>query len=49
MAGQDNCFPVIRPSMDVGNFPEQILSASFHGVDDILKIGQSVETWINHR
>ncbi|KAM7463624.1 hypothetical protein LguiA_031745 [Lonicera macranthoides] len=49
MAGQDNCFPVIRPSMDVGNFPEQILSASFHGADDILKIGQTVETWINHR
>lgn len=49
MAGQDNPFPKVRPTMDLGNLPEQILLAECHGLEDILQFGQVVEAWINNR
>ncbi|KAJ4952327.1 hypothetical protein NE237_029159 [Protea cynaroides] len=49
IVGQINLFPKIRPFIDVGNFPEQILLAECHGLEDILHVEQAVEAWINNR
>lgn len=46
---QANRFPKIRPSMNVGNLPDQKLWANCNGVGEILKIGQAVEAWTNDR
>ncbi|XP_058086991.1 uncharacterized protein LOC131234044 isoform X2 [Magnolia sinica] len=39
----------IRPSMDLGNFPRQILLADLIGRKEILSTGQAVEAWLNNR
>ncbi|XP_042484013.1 uncharacterized protein LOC122064363 isoform X2 [Macadamia integrifolia] len=49
MVGQVNPFPKIRPFIDVGNLPEQILLAECRGLEDVLHVEQSVEAWINNR
>ncbi|GAB4826114.1 hypothetical protein Ancab_008984 [Ancistrocladus abbreviatus] len=49
MANEDNSFPRIRPSMNVGNLPKEIFSTDCQGVDEILKVGQMVEALTNDR
>ncbi|GMP25008.1 hypothetical protein CsSME_00002071 [Camellia sinensis var. sinensis] len=49
VGGQEKCIPKIRPSMIVGNLPQQILLCNCHGGEEILKIGDVVETWTNDR
>ncbi|KAL7254393.1 hypothetical protein ACSBR1_008731 [Camellia fascicularis] len=49
VCGQEKCIPKIRPSMIVGNLPQQILLCNCHGGEEILKIGDVVETWTNDR
>lgn len=44
-----NFGPKIRPSMNMSNFPEQLLLGNCNGVEEILKTGQAVEAWTNHR
>ncbi|XP_026402000.1 uncharacterized protein LOC113297660 [Papaver somniferum] len=39
----------IRPSMDVGNLPEEIASVQSNDVEGILSIGKNVEAWTNER
>ncbi|KAF8379920.1 hypothetical protein HHK36_027385 [Tetracentron sinense] len=48
-ADQDTHFPKVRPSMNVGKLPKQIILAECHGADEILRIGQAVEAWTNDR
>ncbi|KAK9293100.1 hypothetical protein L1049_021085 [Liquidambar formosana] len=46
---RENHFPKVRPSMNVGNLPKEILLANCHGVGEILSSGQAVEAWTNDR
>ncbi|KAI3974981.1 hypothetical protein MKX01_005092, partial [Papaver californicum] len=39
----------IRPSMDVGNLPEEIALVESNDVGEILSIGKNVEAWTNGR
>ncbi|RZC73863.1 hypothetical protein C5167_049344 [Papaver somniferum] len=39
----------IRPSMDVGNLPEEIALVQSNDVEGILSIGKNVEAWTNER
>lgn len=45
----DTSFPKVRPSINVGCFPNQLLSPNCSGVMEILKVGQAVEAWKNDR
>ncbi|XP_010253730.1 PREDICTED: uncharacterized protein LOC104594717 isoform X2 [Nelumbo nucifera] len=49
MADQDAPSPKIRPSMNVGNLPDQLFLDKCHGVEEILRIGQVVEAFMNNR
>ncbi|XAR52153.1 hypothetical protein NMG60_11020076 [Bertholletia excelsa] len=49
VANQENGIPSIRPSINVGRLPKQIPLRDCHGVEEILKIGDMVETWTNDR
>ncbi|XP_059628944.1 uncharacterized protein LOC132271549 isoform X2 [Cornus florida] len=49
VAGQEIHFPRIRPCMNVGNLPEQILFHNCQGVEDVLRAGQALEACTNDR
>ncbi|KAF9602272.1 hypothetical protein IFM89_026360 [Coptis chinensis] len=42
-------FPKVRPSMNMGNLPEQISLLEFHEMESILSQGQAVEAWLDNR
>ncbi|KAG9451951.1 hypothetical protein H6P81_004855 [Aristolochia fimbriata] len=39
----DPVLPTIRPAMDIGNLPHEIMRPDCHGVQEVLKIGVAVE------
>ncbi|KAI3918424.1 hypothetical protein MKX01_041744 [Papaver californicum] len=39
----------IRPSMDLGNLPDEIALVESNDVEGILSVGKNVEAWINER
>lgn len=45
----DPLFPNLRPSVNLGNFPRQILQAEHHALEEVLRKGQSIEAWLNNR
>ncbi|XXG76205.1 hypothetical protein AAC387_Pa08g0609 [Persea americana] len=45
----DPLFPNLRPSMNLGNFPRQILQTECRALEEVLGKGQSVEAWLNNR
>ncbi|XP_057951304.1 uncharacterized protein LOC131146048 isoform X2 [Malania oleifera] len=49
MANLENHSPEVRPSMHVGNLPEEVKLANCDGVGNILQNGQAVEAWTNDR
>ncbi|XP_068634873.1 uncharacterized protein [Aristolochia californica] len=45
----DPVLPSIRPAMDFGNLPDQVVQTDCFGVQEVLKIGVAVEAWLNNR
>ncbi|XP_077248426.1 transducin/WD40 repeat-like superfamily protein isoform X2 [Tasmannia lanceolata] len=49
MTNQAPLLPNIRPSMNLGYLPKEIVLAVHHGVEEILRIQQAVEAWLGNR